>query len=97
MRFANERTREVQRQQTERTHIQLTSVEKRLADLDVMGIEMQAISPAPVQMYYCDHRGPSGSAATPRKMTRLAPCTGSNPQVSCRTPAILRREGLPRP
>jgi aminocarboxymuconate-semialdehyde decarboxylase len=52
MRFANERTREVQRQQTERTHIQLTSVEKRLADMDVMGIEMQAISPAPVQMYH---------------------------------------------
>ena len=52
MRFANERTREVQRQQGERTQIQLTSVEKRLADMDMMGIEMQAISPAPVQMYY---------------------------------------------
>jgi hypothetical protein len=37
MRFANERTREVQRQQAERTHIQLTSVEKRLADMDTMG------------------------------------------------------------
>src|SRR5580658_1211011 len=52
MRFANERTREVQRQQAERTHIQLTSVEKRLADMDLMGIDMQAISPAPVQMFY---------------------------------------------
>ncbi len=52
MRFANERTREVQRQQAERTQIQLTSVEKRLADMDAMGIEIQAISPAPVQMYY---------------------------------------------
>jgi aminocarboxymuconate-semialdehyde decarboxylase len=52
MRFANERTREVQRQQAERTHSQLTSVEKRLADMDTMGIEIQAISPAPVQMYY---------------------------------------------
>jgi aminocarboxymuconate-semialdehyde decarboxylase len=52
MRFANERTREVQRQQMERTHSQLTSVEQRLADMDVMGIDMQAISPAPVQMFY---------------------------------------------
>ena len=28
------------------------SVEKRLADMDVMGIDMQAISPAPGQMFY---------------------------------------------
>ena len=33
-------------------HTQLTSVEKRLDDMDVMGIDMQAISPAPVQMFY---------------------------------------------
>lgn len=52
MRFANERTREVQRQQAERVHVQLTSVEKRLADMDTMGIDVQAISPAPVQMFY---------------------------------------------
>ncbi len=52
MKFANDRTREVQRLQMERTHSQLTSVEKRLADMDVMGIDMQAISPAPVQMFY---------------------------------------------
>ncbi len=52
MKFANDRTREVQRLQMERTHSQLTSVEKRLADMDEMGIDMQAISPAPVQMFY---------------------------------------------
>jgi len=52
MRFANARTREVQRQQAERTHQQLTSVEQRLADMDHMGIDVQAISPAPVQMFY---------------------------------------------
>jgi aminocarboxymuconate-semialdehyde decarboxylase len=52
MKFANDHTREIQRQQMERTHVQLTSVEKRLADMDEMGIDMQAISPAPVQMFY---------------------------------------------
>jgi predicted TIM-barrel fold metal-dependent hydrolase len=52
MKFANDRTREVQRQQMERTHGQLTSIEQRLTDMDEMGIDMQAISPAPVQMFY---------------------------------------------
>ena len=52
LRFANERTRDVQREQMQRVHTQLTSVEKRLDDMDVMGIEIQAISPAPVQIFY---------------------------------------------
>jgi len=52
MKFANDHTREIQRQQMERTHVQLISVEKRLADMDEMGIDIQAISPAPVQMFY---------------------------------------------
>src|SRR6058998_2881349 len=43
--YANERTREVNRQQAERTRIQSTSVEKRLEDMDRMGIDIQAISP----------------------------------------------------
>jgi len=50
--FANERTRQVNREQAERTRIQFTSVEKRLADMDRMGIDMQAISPSPNQTYY---------------------------------------------
>ena len=37
--FANAHTRDVNRQQVERTHVQFTSVEKRLADMDVMGID----------------------------------------------------------
>jgi aminocarboxymuconate-semialdehyde decarboxylase len=52
IRFANERTREVNRRQMERIHPQLTSVERRLADMDAMGVDMQAISPAPFQYYY---------------------------------------------
>ena len=46
--FANPRTREVNRQQAERTRVQFTSVEKRLADMDMMGIDIQAITPAPM-------------------------------------------------
>ena len=50
--FANPRTREVNRQQAERTRVQFTSVEQRLADMDVMGIDIQALTPAPNQTYY---------------------------------------------
>src|ERR1700735_1227280 len=50
--FANPRTRAVNRQQGERTRVQFTSVEKRLADMDVMGIDIQALTPAPNQTYY---------------------------------------------
>ena len=50
--FANARTREVNREQAERTRVQFTSVEKRLADMDLMGIDIQAITPAPNQTYY---------------------------------------------
>ena len=32
--------------------MQFTSVEKRLADMDVMGIDIQAMTPAPNQTYY---------------------------------------------
>ena len=37
---------------SERTRVQFTSVEKRLADMDVMGIDIQALTPAPNQTYY---------------------------------------------
>jgi aminocarboxymuconate-semialdehyde decarboxylase len=50
--FANAQTREVNREQARRTRVQFTSVEKRLADMDVMGIDIQAITPAPNQTYY---------------------------------------------
>src|ERR1700756_1511428 len=50
--YANERTREVNRQQAERNRVQFTSIENRLADMDRMGIDIQAISPSPNQTYY---------------------------------------------
>src|SRR5713226_7752686 len=50
--YANQLTREVNRQQAERNRVQFTSIEKRLADMDRMGIDIQAISPSPNQTYY---------------------------------------------
>ncbi len=50
--FANEATREVNRQQAQEIFGKLTSVETRLADMDAMAIDIQAVSPAPLQYYY---------------------------------------------
>src|SRR6266702_2467531 len=50
--FANEHTRRINREQAERNRIQFSSVEKRLADMDRMGIDVQAITPSPAQTYY---------------------------------------------
>ena len=50
--FANELTRQVNREQAERTRVQGTTVEKRLEDMDLMGIDIQAITPSPAQTYY---------------------------------------------
>jgi aminocarboxymuconate-semialdehyde decarboxylase len=49
---ANPRTRAVNQEQARRNRVQFTSVEKRLADMDLMGIDIQAITPAPNQTYY---------------------------------------------
>jgi aminocarboxymuconate-semialdehyde decarboxylase len=50
--FANPRTRAVNQEQARRNRTQFTSIEQRLADMDVMGIDIQAITPAPNQTYY---------------------------------------------
>jgi aminocarboxymuconate-semialdehyde decarboxylase len=50
--FANELTREVNREQARRTRVQFTSIEKRLEDMDLMGIDIQAITPSPAQTFY---------------------------------------------
>ena len=49
---ANERSREINRENGVRTAIQGSSPEKRIEDMDRMGIDIQAISPAPRQTYY---------------------------------------------
>src|SRR5713101_3901047 len=49
---ANERSRDINRQNGERTRLQGSSPEQRIEDMDRMGIDIQAISPAPRQTYY---------------------------------------------
>ena len=50
--FANDHTRRVNREQAERTRVQFTDIATRLADMDLMGIDIQAISPSPAQTFY---------------------------------------------
>lgn len=50
--FANEATREYNRRQMAEIRVPLTSVARRLADMDKAGIDVQALSPSPPQYYY---------------------------------------------
>jgi aminocarboxymuconate-semialdehyde decarboxylase len=52
MTHANELTRRINREQAERNRVQFSSIDKRLADMDLMGIDIQAITPSPAQTYY---------------------------------------------
>ncbi|HUK10979.1 MAG TPA: amidohydrolase family protein [Stellaceae bacterium] len=56
-RFANEATREVNRQQAITIRTKLTSLPQRLKDMDKAGIDIQAISTAPGQYYYWTEPG----------------------------------------
>src|SRR5437762_337301 len=49
---ADERSQRINRQNGERTFLQGMSAEQRIADMDHMGIDIQALSPAPRQTYY---------------------------------------------
>jgi aminocarboxymuconate-semialdehyde decarboxylase len=49
---ANARSQEINRQNGVRTREQGTSAAQRIADMDLTGIDIQAISPAPRQTYY---------------------------------------------
>src|SRR3989442_5940576 len=51
-RFSNQLTREVNAKQVMERAAKLTSIEQRLKDMDRMGIDVQAVSPAPHQTYY---------------------------------------------
>jgi aminocarboxymuconate-semialdehyde decarboxylase len=50
--FANALTREVNVEQMRDRSAKLSTIETRLADMDRMGIDIQAVSPAPNQTYY---------------------------------------------
>src|SRR5580692_7222176 len=49
---ASPASQQINRQNGERTYLQGMSAEQRIADMDHMGIDIQAISPAPRQTYY---------------------------------------------
>src|SRR5665213_2636415 len=49
---ANPASQAINRQNGVRTRQQGTAAEQRIADMDLMGIDIQAISPAPRQTYY---------------------------------------------
>ena len=51
-RHDSDETRRVTDEHQERVHPQLISLERRLADMDQMGIDVQAVSPSPDQTYY---------------------------------------------
>jgi aminocarboxymuconate-semialdehyde decarboxylase len=52
LQFGNELTREVNRQQLEDIRPKMESVEVRLADMDAMGVDVQALSLSPYQLYH---------------------------------------------
>lgn len=50
--FGSELTREVNRRQLENLRPKMESVEVRLADMDAMGVDVQAVSISPYQLFY---------------------------------------------
>ena len=52
LQFGSELTREVNRKQLEFLRPKMESVEVRLADMDAMGVEVQALSISPYQLFY---------------------------------------------
>jgi aminocarboxymuconate-semialdehyde decarboxylase len=50
--YANDLTRAVNKKQMEDRAKMLSSIETRLKDMDKMGVDIQAVSPAPFQYYY---------------------------------------------
>src|SRR5215470_9330475 len=69
---ANERSRAINRQNGERTRLQGSSPEKRIEDMDRMGIDIQAISLAPRHTY--DGADPDlERAASPAKNDLVPP------------------------
>lgn len=57
IRFANALTREVNVRQMQDRGPKLSTIELRLKDMDRMGIDIQAVSPAPQQTYYWTEPG----------------------------------------
>ncbi|HWH42441.1 MAG TPA: amidohydrolase family protein [Usitatibacter sp.] len=77
-RFSNAATREVNAKQVQERGPQLTSIERRLKDMDRMGIDIQAISPAPNQLVYWPEPG-MGAEIARQVNDRLADIVGQWP------------------
>jgi len=76
--FANELTREVNVAQIRDRGPKLSTIETRLRDMDAMGIDIQAVSPAPNQTYYWTE--PEMGAALARAVNdRLAEIVAATP------------------
>src|SRR5439155_16380838 len=63
VRYANALTRETNVKQMHERAPKLTSIEVRLKDMDRMGIDIQAVSPAPQQTYYWTEPGEGAQLA----------------------------------
>lgn len=50
--FATELTRQINKKQIENVLPRMTDAERRIEDMDALGIDVQAISPTPTQYYY---------------------------------------------
>jgi len=71
VKFANALTRETNQKQMRDRAPKLSSIEVRLKDMDRMGIDVQAVSPAPQQTYYWTEPG-EGQALARMVNERLA-------------------------
>ncbi len=63
VKYANQLTRETNVKQMQERAAKLTSIEVRLKDMDRMGIDIQAVSPAPNQTYYWTEPGEGAQLA----------------------------------
>ncbi len=78
-RFSNDITREVNAKQVSERAARLTSIETRLKDMDRMGIDVQAIAPAPHQTYYWCEPG-EGAELARMVNERLAQIVAATPE-----------------
>jgi aminocarboxymuconate-semialdehyde decarboxylase len=63
VKFANALTRETNKKQHQERAPKLSNIEVRLKDMDRMGIDIQALSPAPQQTYYWTEPGAGAELA----------------------------------
>src|SRR5262249_44357128 len=91
--FSNAATQAVNRKQVEERRPMLTSIERRLEDMDRMGIDIQAVSPAPNQLVYWSD--PDAGLALARLVNdRLAQIVAAHPDrfVALGTVPLQRAE-----